>query len=122
MLDNAKNMLMTLTLSLEGEIAYQTAPYNIIHMYHTLCTLCNLLVLPLHLYRAKRAWRLFLPRPEYGVDSWDGSNTGTEHSGIAILRGHHTSLRTSWLRGRDVFARASVLILSEKPTHSQDKK
>ena len=44
---------------------------------------------------------------EYGVDSWDGPNSGTEHSGIANLHGHHRSLRTSWLRGRDDFARAS---------------
>ena len=25
---------------------------------------------------------------EYGVDSWDGPNSGTEHSGITILHGH----------------------------------
>ena len=46
---------------------------------------------------------------EYGVDSWDGLNSGTEHSGIAMLHGHHQSLRTLWALDVLIFARASVV-------------
>ena len=36
---------------------------------------------------------------EYGVDSWDGPNSGTERcETITNQCGHHRSLRTSWVR------------------------
>ena len=46
---------------------------------------------------------------EYGPDSWDGPNSGTEHSGIVIQHGHHRSLRTFVGTGRVAIARASVV-------------